>query len=128
MAVAHHEMLVEGFDEGEAALIGKAVGVLERFLKVVAVLDEFSALGDHGAILLHAVAEGNDDDCFQAEEPGGHGHSLAEVASGSCDYACGFGLRLLQPVQIDQRAADLEGSDGGVVFVLDPGFDAQAAG
>ena len=81
------------------------------FLKVVAVLDQFDALGEHGAVFLLAVAVGNDDDGLQAEQAGGHAHALAMIAAGGGDHAFETGLGLRQPDAINQRAAQLEGAD-----------------
>ena len=84
---AENELRVEGFGEFEAALDGESAGVLERGLEVVAVLDEFYSLGEHGLILLRAVAVGDDDDGLEAEDASGEAYSLAVIAASGGDDA-----------------------------------------
>ncbi len=58
-------------------------------------------------------------------EPRGHGHSLAVItARGRCD-ARQAGLGLFEPIDVDQRPAQLEGSGRRMIFVLDPGIGSQ---
>jgi hypothetical protein len=117
---------MERFNQGEAALGGEGVRKLERLLKVVAVLDQFDTLGEHGAVLFAAVAVGDGDDRLEAVEARGHAHSLAVIAPGGGHHAGQGGLGPLEPIDIDQGPAQLEGADGGVVLVLDPGLGPQA--
>ena len=118
---------MEGLDKRVAALGGEGASVLQGFQEVVAVLDEFNTLREHGAILLPAVAVRDDDDGFETEEARGKADALTEIAAGSSDHALEVWLRSLEPFEIDESAAKLEGADGGVVLVLDPGFDTGLA-
>ena len=99
--------------------------MLQRLLKVVAVLHQLDALGHHGAVFLFAVAVGNDNDRLQAEQSRGHANALAMISAGCGDDTGQVGMRFLKPVAIDQRATQLESAHGAVVFMLDPGFNAR---
>ena len=84
---AHHQALVERVHHRESALGGEGAGELQRFLKVVPVLDQFRALRLHGAVFLLAVAVGNHDDGADVREPRRHGHALPVIAAGCRDHA-----------------------------------------
>ena len=117
---------MEGFHICEAAIGGERGGKFERLLKIVAVLDQLHALGQHGAILLLAVAVRDDNDRLQAEQPCGHADALAMIAASGRHHALEGRFGLLEPVHINQRAAQLECAYGGLVLVLDPGFSREA--
>ena len=103
----------------------EGASVFERFLKIVAVFDEFGALREHGLVLFFAVAVGNDDDGRRPSEAGGQGYALPVIAAGGGDHAGQVRLRLLEPMHVDQCAANLECAEGRVIFMLYPGFAAQ---
>ena len=115
---------MEGVDHDKATLVREGAGKLQRLLKIEAVFHQLDALGHHGAVFLLAVAVGNDDDSFQAEQARGHANALAMISAGCRDDTGQVGMVLLEPVPVDQRAAQLECADGTVVFMLDPSLNA----
>src|SRR5580698_1008244 len=68
---AFDELGVKGFDEDGAGLLGELARMFDGGLKVFTMFDQCDALGKHGAVLLAAVAVGNDDDGLETETPGG---------------------------------------------------------
>lgn len=78
------------------------------------------------AFFLRVIAVRHHDDGTQAILTGGEGDGLAMVAGGGGDDAPGVRFAAFQLVQVDQPAADLEGADRGVVFMLQPELAAQA--
>ncbi len=75
------------FDHCIAALTGKDARKFQRFLEVMAMLDKFRALGQHGAILPGGVAVGHHNHGFHSQQAGSHGHTLAKVAARGRHYA-----------------------------------------
>ena len=123
---AEDKLRVEGIDELEGALGGEGAGKFKCGLEVVAVLDELDSLGEHGLVLLRAVAVGDDDDGFETEKAGGEANALSEIAAGGRDDAGEGGVSIFEPVQVDDCSANFEGADLGVVLMLDPCLSAEA--
>ena len=122
---AHYQALMERVDHGEGALLRQRAGIFERLLKVVPMLYQFHALREHGAILLFAVAKGNDDHSLDTCQSRCHAHALAVVAARGCHHARHPRMRLLQPIHVDQRAAQLECAHRSMVLMLDPSLGAE---
>ena len=97
-------------------------GKLERLLEVLPMDNELRALRGHRAIFLFAVAMGNHDQGLQSMQSRSHSHALTMVASRGRNNTFEPRLRLLQPVHVDQCAAQLERSNRGVILVLQPGL------
>ncbi len=68
---------------------------------------------------------GNNDDRMQTEEARGHADALAMIATSCGDNAGKTGVGLLQPVYVDECAAQFESANGAMIFVLDPGLGPQ---
>jgi hypothetical protein len=62
---------MKGFDEDGAGLLGERARMFDGGLEIFAMLDESNTLSKHGAVLLTAVAVGNDNDSSEIETPGG---------------------------------------------------------
>jgi hypothetical protein len=91
----------------------------------VAGLDQLGPEGAHGGVLFHRIAFRHDDGGGDAHLVGADGDALAVIASGGADHAFEPGLRMLQPIHVDQAAAHLEGADRRVVLVLHPDVAAR---
>ena len=102
--------------------LGQPDRVFVSRLKIVAVLDKPRAKRRHRAVFLDAVAVGHNDGCSEPETACGIGDALPVIAAGGRHDAACRRLATLQIVQIDEPAAQFEGANRGVVFVLDPDF------
>src|SRR5262245_15311178 len=105
---------------------GTTHSFLEGVLEIEAMLDEFGALGAHGGVLLGAIAMRHQNDRAQTRPARGDRHALAVVAARRRDDARDTGLAALQLVHVDEAAAELEGTNERMIFVLHPDLGASA--
>ena len=116
---------MERVDQLEALIRGKGARKLQRLLEVLAVFHQFDPLGQHGAILLFAVAVGNDNDRLQTQKPRSHAHTLAMISARGRHHASQASLCLLEPVKIHERSPQFERSHRRMILMLDPGLGSQ---
>ena len=103
----------------QAGELGAALGFFARRLKILAMLDQFGAERAHGAVLLDRIAVRHIDHGRNAVAAGREGEALPVIAARGGDDPGRVRPLALQPVEIDQPAAHLEGADRRVVLVLD---------
>ena len=108
----------------EAGELGAALGFFARRLKILAMLDQLGAERAHGAVLLDRIAPRHIDHGRHAVAAGRESEALAVIAARGGNDPGRIRPLALQPVEIDQPAAHLEGADRRVVLVLD--HDARA--
>ena len=108
----------------EAGELGVARGFFGCRLKVLAMLDQFGAKRAHGAVLLDRIAPRHIDHRRHAVTAGRERKTLPVIAARGGNDSGRIRPLPLQPVEIDQPAAHLEGADRRVVLVLD--HDASA--
>ena len=107
---------------------GKCARKLERLLKVVAMLDQLGSLGNHGAIFFHAVAMGTTMTALIPRSRAAMATPWPKLPRVAATTPARSGCVCLSHVAVDQRAAQFEGANGRVVFMLDPGFSCPGAG
>ena len=99
--------------------LGAALGFFGCRLKIRAMLDQFGAERAHRAVLLDRIALWHVDHRRHAVTAGGEGKALPVIAARGGNDPGRVRRLALQPVEIDQPAAHLEGADRRVVLVLD---------
>jgi len=95
-------------------------------LKIVAELDEFSALGAHRRVLFDGVSLRHHDDSAKPVLTGRDRNRLSMVPSRRRDDGTARRKLLAQSVHVDQAAAHLERSDRQMVLMLHPHRAARA--
>ena len=100
-------------------------GFFARRLKILAMLDQFGAERAHGAVLLDRIAPRHIDHGRNAVAAGREGEALPVIAARGGNDPGRVRPLPLQPVEIDQPAAHLEGADRRVVLVLDHDVSAE---
>ena len=103
----------------QAGELGVARGFFGGRLKVLAMLDQFGAERAHGAVLLHRIAARHINHGRNAVAAGRERKALPVIAARGGNDPGRIRPLALQPVEIDQPAAHLEGADRRVVLVLD---------
>ena len=103
----------------EAGELGVALGFFGGRLKVLAMLDQFGAERAHGAVLLDRITLRHIDHGRNAVAAGREGKALPVIAARGGNDPGRVRPLPLQPVEIDQPAAHLEGADRRVVLMLD---------
>ncbi len=106
-------------------LLSEFVGMLARFLKVLAELNQVRALSSHGGVLFSAVAVRHDDGHRHLESLTGQSDRLAVVAASGGNQSFDSVGALEQFRRVDDCASRLEGTDGSMVLVLDPHIHAE---
>jgi hypothetical protein len=92
----------------------------QRGLEVFPMFDQLGAETAHGTVLFRTVSMRHHDRRRKSMAGGGECHRLTKISPGRCDHSPRFGSTSHQLVEVIQRAADLERSNRGVVFVLHP--------
>ena len=87
---------------------------------------QFRSLRDHRTILFDTVLLRHYNHAFDSIESRCHGDALAVVASRCGHYAFDRGLRRLEPVDVNERAANFERSNRRVILMLYPCLCAEA--
>ena len=103
----------------EAGELGVALGFFGCRLKVLAMLDQFGAERAHGAVLLDRIAARHINHGRNAVAAGREGEALPVIAARGGNDPGRIRPLPLQPVEIDQPTAHLEGADRRVVLMLD---------
>src|SRR5581483_3831440 len=98
---------------------------LTRRLEILAMLDQLGAEGAHRAVLLDRIAARHIDHRRHAMTVCGERKTLAVVTARGGNDAGHIRLLALQPLQINETAADLEGADRRVVLMLDHDMRAE---
>ena len=111
----------------EAGELGAALGFFARRLKILAMLDQLGAERAHGAVLLDRIAPRHIDHGRNAVAAGRESEALPVIAARGGNDPGRIRPLPLQPVEIDQPAAHLEGADRRVVLVLDHDARPRAA-
>jgi hypothetical protein len=88
-------------------------------------LDQLGAERAHGAVLLHRIAAWHINHGRNAVAAGREGEALPVIAARGGNDPGRIRPFPLQPVEIDQPAADLEGADRCVVLMLDDDISAE---
>ena len=112
----------------KSLVISPLCGFFGGRLKVLAMLDQFGAERAHGAVLLHRIAARHINNGRNAVAAGREGEALPVIAARGGNDPGRIRPLPLQPVEIDQPAAHLEGADRRVVLMLHPDFAACALG
>ena len=116
---SQHQIRVERRHHMEACELRAAFGLFARGLEILAVLDQFGAKTFHRAVLLDRIAARHVDHRRHAVPARRKREALAMIAARGRNNARRVRPLALQPLEIDQAAAHLEGSDGRVVLMLD---------
>src|SRR5271154_5048674 len=101
---------MEGRDDLESVTLCMAFGFAARGLEILTIFDEVCAERLHRAVFLDRIAMRHIDRHRQSVAAGGKSEALAVIACGRRNDAGRLRALALEPIDINQPAAHLEGA------------------
>jgi hypothetical protein len=111
---------MKGRESVPTAIGGNLVGKIGALLKVSTLLDHFDAKCAHRGVLFDAVVDRHEDGGGNSVLTRCESNGLSVISSRGRDDTGGPLLGAAKLVYVNEAAAHLEGTGGGVILVLDP--------